>query len=132
MPNRISKPNPISKFFLSLIGKAWAHDSRQGLNQELDKHAARMNDETWAKYIAGAGRLDSALAFQPGLVTEHINIHDSLLYTRALMCAAFDKGYHQLGEELARADDALTAAMQYLADAADATIPATEAPTASR
>ncbi|GAA2350602.1 hypothetical protein [Streptomyces violaceusniger] len=132
MPNLISKPNPISKFFLGLIGKAWAHDSRQELTKELHKHADRMNDETWAKYIAGAGRLDSALAFQPGLVTEHINIHDSLLYVRALMCAALDKGYPQLGEELARADDALAAAMQHLADAADATIPAAKTPTASR
>jgi hypothetical protein len=124
-------PNRITTFVAGFLGKAWAHESIQELNKELDKRADQMNVKRWAEHQAGAARLDSTLDFQPGLVVEHVDMHDSLLYIRALMGAAYSKGHGQLGDELRKAEGAIAAAMHHLAGAAVATIPASEIPVAS-
>jgi hypothetical protein len=114
-------PNRAARYLMGLVGKTWAYDSREDVDRELDRVAGEMSLRRWPDHQAGAARLQSPFDFQPGLLNEYGQAHDAMLYVRSLALAAHRQEHHDLGNILTEAEEALSDAVQRLADAAVAT-----------
>ncbi|MGI5444122.1 hypothetical protein ACQEV4_44305 [Streptomyces shenzhenensis] len=125
-------PNAVSRFFMGLIGKTWAHDSAEGVREAIAKKSFDTLEEKVRTHTQGAARLTDSFAFQPGLVDLHEDLHDAWHYLVAIRSRAREMGYGTLAEHLDAAAETTAATLAIVATAAEATVPGPEVPAANR
>jgi hypothetical protein len=115
-------------FLLSLVGLSPVYETKEEVAEVLAESCFSNLPGRAQAHSKGAGRLTDALAFQPGLVTLHDELHDTWHYLVALKSRARDLGYTELTETLGAAADAALPVLQAVARAAEQTVPAPETP----
>lgn len=125
-------PNRVTRFFMALIGKTWAHDSVEGVREEIAKNSFDSLAERARTHSEAAARLVDSFAFQPGLIDLHDDLHDVWHYLVALKSRADEMGYGSLAEHLDAAAETTAATLSIVATAAEATVPGPEVPVANR
>ena len=124
--------NAVTRFFMGLIGKAWAHDSVEGVREVIAKNSFDTLEEKVRIHHKGAARLTDSFAFQPGLVDLHDDLYDVWHYLVAIRSRAREMGYGPLAEHLDAAAETTAATLALVATAAEATVPGPEVPAANR
>ncbi|MGW3154556.1 hypothetical protein [Streptomyces sp. NPDC001089] len=107
-----------------LTGKVGVHDSIEQLAAALDKQVDQVAEERVPEYLAGAARLGSPAAYQPGLFDLRCDAYDMAVYLDALTTAATALGDADLVEALVEAGEVAHELVARLAVATHATIPA--------
>ncbi|MFD5428508.1 hypothetical protein [Streptomyces sp. NPDC127084] len=125
-------PNILTKFFMSLMGKAWAYESAEEVREAISENSFNSLADRVRTHNEGAARLTDSLAFQPGLIDLHDELHDTWHYLVALKARARRMGYRTLAEHLDAAAETTRDTLVHVATAAEATVPVPEAPVANR
>lgn len=118
----------VTDILARLSGKSFAWDNTDDLAEVLAKRCTHLRDTRVPAHLAGAARLDSQLAYQPGLVELLSEAYDSELYLEALLTCARSAGYGELAERLAEAAEGMHEATLRLFEAAHATVHSPQIP----
>ncbi|MET9366085.1 hypothetical protein ABZX93_35015 [Streptomyces sp. NPDC006632] len=124
----MKKPNRLVTFLFSLFGQAWVYDTTEEVAELIAKNSVDTYERSAQKHRQGAGRLTDSLAFQPGLVDLHDELHDTWHYLMALQQQARRLGHHDLADSMTRAAVSTDAVMEAVDQAAVRTVPAAGVP----
>jgi len=123
------RPNRLVTFLYGLIGKAWAYESADDVRETIADNCFTSLAERARIHAKGAAGLADSLAFQPGLIDLHDELHDTWHYLIALKGRADELGCATLADSLGAATDATRDVLERVATAAEATVPVPEIPT---
>ncbi|OUD03028.1 hypothetical protein [Streptomyces swartbergensis] len=124
----MKKPNRVMSFLFSLIGQSWAYDEVEEVREVIATRSFDSLPERAEIHSKGAASLTDSLAFQPGLVDLHDELHDTWVYLASLKGRAREMGYASLAGHLEAAADSTRDVMEQVASAAEATVPAPQVP----
>ncbi|GGP93486.1 hypothetical protein [Streptomyces melanogenes] len=124
----MKKPNRLVTFLYGLVGMAHAYDTADEVREVIADNCFNTLAERARTHGEGADRLSDSLAFQPGLLDLHDELHDTWHYLTALKARARDLGYGTLTENLDAAADSTRDVLQAVATAAENTVPSPAIP----
>lgn len=124
----MNKPNRLVTFLYGLIGIGYAYDTADEVREAIADNCFTTLADRARNHSDGADRLTDSLAFQPGLLDLHDELHDTWHYLTALKARARDLGYDTLTEHLDAAADSTRDVLQAVATAAENTIPSPAIP----
>ncbi|MFI1472373.1 hypothetical protein [Streptomyces wuyuanensis] len=119
----MKKPNRFLTFLNALFGWAWAYETAEEVREVIAERCFTTLANRADTHDKGAAKLTDSLAFQPGLVALHDELHDTWHYLVALKARARVLGYGTLAEHLDDAADSTRDVLQAVATAAESTIP---------
>lgn len=122
-PQKTSKPNLVSRFFMALMGKRWAYESSDEVREVLAKNCFDALAERAEVHAEGAATLSDSYAFQPGLIDLHDELNDTWHYLTALKEQAQELGCTTLAAQLGAAADSTLDTLDNVATAAEGTAP---------
>lgn len=118
----MKKPNRLVTFLYGLVGMAHAYESAEEVREVIADNCFNTLAERAETHWEGANTLTDSLAFQPGLLDLHDELHDTWHYLTALKARARDLGYGTLTEHLDAAADSTRDVLQAVATAAENTV----------
>ncbi|MFE7056058.1 hypothetical protein ACFVAO_12670 [Streptomyces californicus] len=120
----MKKPNRIVTFLYRLVGMSYVHTSVPEVREALTENLFGPAAERWTRIHAqGAEKLHDPLAFQPGLIDLHAEMHDMWLYLTALRAQAQRGKSANLADELEEAADFMGEVLHHVGLAAEVTVP---------
>ncbi|MFF4249492.1 hypothetical protein ACFYY2_34260 [Streptomyces sp. NPDC001822] len=125
----MNKPSRFKSFVFGLIGQAYAYESADEVREVIADNSFNTLADRARTHWNGANTLTDGLAFQPGLLDLHDELHDTWHYLVALKARARDLGYGALTEQLMHAADSTRDVLQAVATAAENTVPSPAIPT---
>ncbi|MYX18444.1 hypothetical protein GTY67_34410 [Streptomyces sp. SID8374] len=123
-----NKPSRLKSFFFGLIGQAYVCESAEEVREAITESAFTASPGRVQAHARGAGGLSDSLAFQPGLLDLHDDLHDAWHYLTALKARARDLGNGALVDHLGAAADSTRDVLQAVAAAAENTVPSPALP----
>ncbi|ASR00790.1 hypothetical protein [Streptomyces sp. 11-1-2] len=124
----MKKPNRLVTFLYGLVGMAHAYESAEEVREVIADNCFNTLADRAKNHWDGANTLTDSLAFQPGLLDLHDELHDTWHYLTALKARARDLGYGTLTEHLGSAADSTRDVLQAVATAAENTVPSPAIP----
>ncbi|MET7649324.1 hypothetical protein ABZS83_38090 [Streptomyces sp. NPDC005426] len=124
----MKKPNRLVTFLYGLVGMAHAYESADEVREVIANNSFNTLADRVQAHSKGADTLIDSLAFQPGLLDLHDELHDTWHYLTALKARARDLGYGTLTEDLGSAADSTRDVLQAVATAAENTVPSPAIP----
>ncbi|WP_415961987.1 hypothetical protein [Streptomyces sp. 021-4] len=124
----MNKPSRLKSFLFGLIGQAYVYESADEVREAIAENAFTTSPDRVQAHTHGAGGLSDSLAFQPGLLDLHDDLHDTWHYLIALKARARDLGNAALAEHLGDAADSTRDVLQAVATAAENTVPSPALP----
>ncbi|MFJ3184402.1 hypothetical protein ACIPJN_39235 [Streptomyces sp. NPDC086796] len=120
--------NKVVAFVYGLFGRSYVYESAEAVRGAIAKNSFAVLGQRIDAHTKGAATLTDSLAFQPGLLDLHGELHDTWHYLTALRGRAHDLGNDQLVQRLGQATDDIQAALLTVALAAEETVLSPELP----
>lgn len=120
----MKKPSRLVNFLYGLVGMSYVHESVDEVREAITDHSfSALTDRRTRIHTQGAAKLTDSLAFQPGLIDLHEEMHDVWQYLVALQVRSDALGNATLTDDLEAAANNIGEVLRHVSNAAEATIP---------